>query len=268
MQPRQPAFFLQNNLVERLTAPVARFARANNIALVDRSSTQEFDPLDCGVDWSEYAPVLAYGSTQFLRKLVASGGFRPYLHVSSLAFDAATWADKLGIRMLNATGEAVELEHVAQLLSQGPRHVRPLNIDKAFVAQTFDSASWAERVLASNVDKSLACWISPVQHIAAEWRLWSVGGQLIEASQYRERGEMLLRRTAPAEVWEFAQDVLRTWSPAACVVIDIAQRENGALRVVEFNPVHSSGWYAADVPAVLRAWLGWECLRSAQPQSC
>ena len=50
MQPRQPAFFLQNNLVERLTAPVARFARANNIAPVDRSSTQEFDPLDCGID--------------------------------------------------------------------------------------------------------------------------------------------------------------------------------------------------------------------------
>ena len=30
-------------------------------------------------------------------------------------------------------------------------------------------------------------------------------------------------------------------------------------RVVEFNPIHSAGWYAANTARVLRAWFDWSC---------
>ncbi|WP_199028844.1 hypothetical protein [Ralstonia sp. ASV6] len=61
------AIFVQNNYVERLTAPVAIFARAAGITLYDRSSTTNFDPDDCGIDWTGFRFVLTYGSVQFLR---------------------------------------------------------------------------------------------------------------------------------------------------------------------------------------------------------
>lgn len=50
-----PAFFVQNNYVERLTEPVASFARKHGVALEDRSSSQGFDPDDRGI-WLSAIP--------------------------------------------------------------------------------------------------------------------------------------------------------------------------------------------------------------------
>jgi hypothetical protein len=67
-----PAVFVQNNLVERLTAPVATWARKFDLNIIDVSSTENLVVDEMGIDWAEHHPVLIFGSVQFLRKCKSS----------------------------------------------------------------------------------------------------------------------------------------------------------------------------------------------------
>ncbi len=135
-------------------------------------------------------------------------------------------------------------------------HVRPLSQDKAFNAMVFDAVAWGAMLSDRPLDPALECWVSPLQDITAEWRCWIVGGRMVAATQYRKDGQMHLLPGAPPEVGAFVNDVAKDWLPAPCVVVDVALSSR-ELRVLEFNPFQSSGWYAVDIPTVLDAWLAW-----------
>lgn len=119
----RPLFFVQNNFVERLTIPVARFAHARGVSVQDRSCSSGFDPLACGVDWSEHHPVLPYGSVQFMRKLKAAGPLSRYVHHEEVRFSAQVWQEQLPC-MLNAQGRVVRVQDVASTLADAPAHPR------------------------------------------------------------------------------------------------------------------------------------------------
>lgn len=251
-----PCFFVQNNYVERITVPVAKFARDNGYVLVDRSSTAEFNAADCGVDWGEYCPIFPYGSVQFIRKLKAIPALRKFVLHEELQFSATQWRESLGFTMLNSEGCLVRVEDVLDMLDTGPLHVRPNFEDKAFNATVFDIETWAVMLAGRRPSAGLECWASPSQPLGREWRCWIIGGVFVESSQYRDNGKSAVSRGTPDAVTAFASKVAQAWSPAPSVVMDIAETPSG-FKVIEFNPIHCSGWYAADVPRVLRAWLDW-----------
>jgi hypothetical protein len=252
----KPAFFVQNNYVERLTVPVASFAREHGIALEDRSSFQGFDPDDCGIDWSAYSFVLTYGSVQFLRKLKASA-LAPFILHDEARFATSAWAPIFGTDALNGSGVLVPAGQVADLITRnGPLHLRPDTVDKAFVGGVFDSAAWAAVRGDPELAGDLACWASPGATINAEWRCWIVGGKVVEVSKYREAGEHARVRETGAAIHAAAQRLADRYVPAPCVVLDVA-RVAGRYVLVEFNPIHCSGWYAADVAVILDRWLAW-----------
>ena len=256
-----PLFFVQNNHVERLTIPVAQFARGGGYALEDRSSSRDFDPDACGIDFSEYAPVLPYGSVQFVRSLKGSKALAPYIHHDEERFAATCWLDRLGDRMLNAGGMTIAAEDVPSLLAGADFHVRPNAEDKAFHAQVFDLDAWMRMREGRAFRDDLVCWASPVREIVREWRCWVVGGEMVGASLYRQDGKRELKEGAPSHVGNFVREVASDWMPAECVVLDVAESRD-ALRAIEFNPIHSSGWYAGEVPRILGAWLDWSCLHA------
>lgn len=248
-------FFVQNNYVERLTVPVALYARQHGLALEDRSTSESFDPDDCGIDWSQYGVVLPYGSVQFIRKLKTSSLARFILH-DEARFATSNWAPRFGEDALNGAGELVRADMVAERLAAGRRHLRPDQVDKAFTGGVFDVAEWnalrTERAIAND----LACWISPLSEIDAEWRCWFVGGEIVGISRYRQGGQMAVAKELAPDVRAAAERLASVYLPAPCVVLDIA-RVAGQFKVIEFNPIHCAGWYAADVPKVLSAWFAW-----------
>ena len=251
----QPLFFVQNNFVERLTVPVARFAYARGLSVQDRSSSSSFDPLSCGVDWSQAHPVLPYGSVQFVRKLKAAGPLSRYVHHEEAQFSAQTWQEQLPC-MLNAHGRIVCVRDVAPALAETPAHVRPLQEDKAFTAALLSQTQWLALAQERKLPPDLPCWVSAAKDIFSEWRLWVIGGAVVGASRYRHAGTLALEPGAPEDVRQFAQAVAATWLPAPCVAMDVARTPLG-LKVVEFNPIHCCGWYAAPVDEILQAWLDW-----------
>lgn len=252
------AYFVQNNLVDRLTIPVAQHARACGIPLEDRSSTSELNPDDCGIDWGAYDIVLPYGSVQFIRHLKDSSLRRFVLHDEAL-FASSRWTALCeGTFALNGAGEALTVEAVSQRLAEeGARlHLRPDAIDKAFVGAVVDLAGWQAIVADRKLEPGLLCWASPVQDIEAEWRCWVIGGQVVEISRYRTNGQRDIVQESDPYVWRAASILANIYLPAPCVVLDMAQTANGT-SVVEFNPIHCAGWYAADVPHILSAWEAW-----------
>lgn len=253
---KPPCFFVQNFHVDRITIPVAQFAHREGIALEDRSTSSTFDPEDCGIDWDAYGPILPCGSVQLVRHLKRSKRLGRYIHHDDISFGASTWQETLGNRMLNADGRVVLAREVPAILAKGDAHIRPNAEDKVFHARVFDLPQWNSVVEERGLSPETSCWLSSVKPIKAEWRCWIVGGRLVEASQYRQDGQKAWVRGVPPEVTAFVEQVATTWLPAPCVVVDIADTAEG-LRVLEFNPIHGAGWYAADVPTILRAWLAW-----------
>lgn len=171
------AFFVQNNYVERLTAPVAVYARSHGICLEDRSSNKDFDPDNCGIDWSQYDLVLPYGSVQFVRQLKTSSLARFVLHDES-RFATSAWVAEFGSDALNGAGRIAMVREVAELLRESPCHLRPDSVDKAFVGGVFGLDGWERIQVERDLDEDLACWVSPLQVIDKEWRCWVVGGRI------------------------------------------------------------------------------------------
>lgn len=250
------AFFVQNNYVTALTVPVALYARTHGLALEDRSSNTDFDPDNCGIDWSQYSIVLPYGSVQFLRKLRASSSLAPFVHLDATRFAASTWAPLFGNRALNEEGMLIRAHEVSSLLTS-PMHLRPDSEDKAFAGGVFTKEAWQSMTPAPS--PQLACWVSPLQEILAEWRCWVVGRKVVEISRYRQAGEHNRKRETDAVLLASAQGFADVYVPAPCVVMDLALTKSG-LKIVEFNPINCSGWYAADVGRILAAWVRWESL--------
>lgn len=247
-------FFIQNNMIERITVPVAKYAHNHGIALEDRSSTSQLNIDDCGINWNNYNPVMIYGSVQFLRKARKSSLER-YVLYDEYSFSSETWQKAFGNELLNHDGTIIQVKDIS---INDQMHIRPLNEDKAFNAKVFDRASW-NSVLHDkdrNISPELLCWVSDVKHIQGEWRCWFVGNELIDFSQYRDNNNMKVIHDIPADVAAYAKEMAQTWLPKQCVVMDIAKTDKG-LKVIEFNPIHCSGWYAVDVDKVLDNWTEW-----------
>lgn len=254
---KKPVFFVQNNHVEHLTVPVCDFVHARGYALEDRSSTTEFNPDDCWVDWDQYHPVLPYGSVQFVRKLKKCSRLGQYIMYSEDAFSTANWTAIFGERAVNHRGRRVAAADVPALLqAEGKLHVRPDREDKAFIAAVFDPEGWEKVRSERELSPELLCWASPVVTLHGEWRCWVVGGKVIEISQYREDGKPHRMLETRQGIHAAAQALADVYLPAPAVVMDVAATEAG-IQVLEFNPIHGAGWYAARVDFVLESWLQW-----------
>ncbi|WP_415913344.1 ATP-grasp domain-containing protein [Neptuniibacter sp. QD37_11] len=252
-----PIFFVQNNHVVRLTGPVADFAFAEGYSLEDRSSNREFNPDKCGVDWPvDDLLVLPYGSVQFIRKIKESSLGKFIWHEED-RFAATTWMPILADDALNSHGKAITVSDINDALEEfGPLHLRPDKIDKAFLGGVYTRETWAKHKQDRCIDEDLVCWASPLTEIEAEWRCWVIGGYVIEISLYRRNNKMACERHTNPDLFQVAQALADKYIPAPCVVMDIALTKEG-YKVIEYNPIHCSGWYGADSNHVLKTWADW-----------
>lgn len=90
------------------------------------------------------------------------------------------------------------------------------------------------------------------KNISAEWRWFIVGGKIVSGSMYRAHGQLRkLQETDPAVIAE-AQALADIWLPHQCVVMDTAL-VGDEVKVIEFNTINSSGFYAHDVSKIFDA---------------
>lgn len=251
------AFLVQNNHVLFNSIPVAQYALRNGIELLDRSSSQQFDPMNTDVDWSKYDIIVPYGSVQFAR-LCREKGLADHIFYSEEGFRTDSWIEKFGPKALNYTGTLMKASEVFEHLGYAKEaHVRPNHVDKAFVAAVFDQVSWDAVRQEKNVEDDLDVFVSPPMHIDAEFRCWIVGGEVIEVSQYRKDNEMWCERISLERPFtDGFQMIADIHLPDEAVVMDVAQ-VGDELYFLEFNSIHSSGWYDASIDNVWNSYLQW-----------
>lgn len=263
------AFLVQNNFVERLTAPVAVYAREEGHDLFDISLLPG-RPLDLdrlGVEWDAYEHVVIYGSVGFVRKCLSTG-LAQFISYEPSAFAISAWSDRFDGSVLNGNGKLVGVDDVETLLVSSPLgclHLRPDNIDKAFNGGVFDRSKWLKVLAERDLSRwdGLRVWASPPREIIAEYRCFIVGGRVIDISEYR-RGDRVSCNPVRDEVFRHAREFASCYLPCPTIVMDIAEVPEG-FAVIEFNPIHCSGWYATDVSKVMSNWIAAETARRRNP---
>jgi hypothetical protein len=259
---------VQNNFVERLTAPMADAVHERGMTLHDVSSGDMAGvrPVPEGGTWG---PILIIGSILFTNQWARGNPeLGRWIFWDDAMYDAALWSESLGELYLNHDGHACT---VGSFIDSRPglRHIRPrsgvkmVGIEKPTESKTgFKSVAGivvdADGLADLGVDGRIAIWASPAKTIDAEVRVWMVGGRPACASTYRIGG----RHHADAEhphvesAIAAAVHACSIWNPGRHHVVDMAMVD-GRWLVVEFNPIHSSGWYGADPGDLLDAYM--EC---------
>lgn len=258
----KPVFLLQNNYFDqigRLIQPCLDFCRKHEHEFVDRSLTDDFNPDKLGVDWSAVPGVVIYGSVGWIKRC-ADSTLAPWSFYDRQNFAAANWVSAFGNNAFNGDGEVKTIAELTRELEQGARfHVRPNADDKAFNGAVYDIDSWSNMIRMREAQRqilpnqSLECWVSRIKKIEAEYRCWFIDHELVDISRYRQNNELSLHRETSHEVLDAARALGRLHLPMPNVVMDIAKTAD-EFKVIEFNPINSSGWYAASTEMILSRW--------------
>lgn len=240
------AIFAQNNRVLRLTVPVAQWAwRRPDVDLIDGSLTPTFDIMSCGVEWEQYDNVVIIGSTQLIDHCRMTT-LSKHIRDSTDALNALDWQADYPAHMVNV-GVVVNAEFVPSLLAYGPHHIRPLIQSKRFNGNLYTTETWSP-----TIEGDVDCYVSPPAQIVDEYRCWIIDNELCEASQYLSNGEYYLDRvTHDSELWNVLDCFVKRLSlRSSTMTMDVTITSDGP-KIIEFNSIHSSGWYHADVNHIL-----------------
>jgi ATP-grasp domain, R2K clade family 3 len=252
-------FLIQNNMppqmINRLIVPVLDYARDRGYNVWDHSLTTEFNP-DIDVTnaaGDPFAKTMIFGSVGWVKAFDKVARFSRRLSYNRYDFSARTWYDVFKEKWINHAGLAIQAHHMEKLLEDQQLHLRPAFDDKVILGGVYDSLRWQRESKDRNVKDDLWIWASPIVEIEAEYRCWVINNEVVEISQYRRDGEFEpLRITDPAIfviASAFAYQVgVRT------AVMDLAISQ-GTWKFLELNPIHCSGWYAADIPHILDEWV-------------
>lgn len=143
--------------------------------------------------------------------------------------------------------------------------IRPDAATKPFPGQVLDLADPRELAMLMRVcglAPELLVWLSPVQDIEQEWRVWVVNRKVVAWSPYSWTVEQPWY-DLPADVRQVAEQVAaQPWQPDIAYVVDIAETRRGA-RFLEFNAASTSGLYQVPVVELFSA-LRTACLLEAE----
>ncbi|MCE3606086.1 ATP-grasp domain-containing protein [Massilia sp. P8910] len=163
------------------------------------------------------------------------------------------WLAQLGAGLLNHDIESgtlaeVRTGHLAKFF------IRPSEDNKAFDGMVMDSemiANWRRDPAKAHLQK-IDVIVSPVKAIYREYRLFIVNRKVVTGSVYRIGGRAEISPDVEDDVLDYARGVIDRWTPAQSFVMDVCLTQEG-LKVIEFNNINSSGFYAINVPKYVDA---------------
>jgi hypothetical protein len=168
-------------------------------------------------------------------------------------FSFDRWLPALGNELLNAVFEQGTLAEVAVPPGQA-FFIRPAEDNKAFDGAVMDAETlrdWRGDAAKRHLQQ-IDVIVSPLRTIYREYRLFVVDRQVVTGSVYKVAGRPQLSPEVEPYVLDYARDVIARWTPAASFVIDIALTDDG-LKIIEFNNINCSGFYASDVARYVQA---------------
>lgn len=94
--------------------------------------------------------------------------------------------------------------------------------------------------------------VSTVKQIYREYRIFVVAGKAITGSTYKVGRRAEISELIDEDVYNYVETIIQKWAPAASFVIDVSLGPDG-LKVIEFNNINSSGFYAVNMDKYVQA---------------
>lgn len=262
----KPLVVLQNDYIVKLTAPAAIAARTLGITIHDVPAMTDRDiaPLPTDGTWE---PIFVMGSLQFVDVWArGQAELRPWLFWNDANYDAARWTQNLGEAFLNFDGHTSTIGDFIETAADA-LHVRPRSAKKIIGDRPRSESVEGRRSIAAMVtnsdhlktyamDGEIEIWASPPKQIDAEVRVWMIGGKVAGASTYRITGRQVTdsKHQLVGAATQRAQLLHERWAPDRHYVVDLALHD-GDWKLVEYNPIHCSGWYDADPASIIEAFM-------------
>lgn len=208
--------------------------------------------------------VIPYGSTK-LTRISNERGWRGNCFNPD-TFKTHVWADYRD-DMLNSDGTVVRVRDVSKFFEgtdlDQKWFVRPVEDLKAFtgiVTDAYEIISWMGGVESNKFSKHFnddtLITIAKVKKLYSESRFFVVGGKVIDGSYYRMAGQIQVSHIKQPETLAYAQEMADKWLPHECCVMDLADTDDG-IKVIEFNTINGSGFYANDIKKIVFAMTEW-----------
>ena len=225
----------------------------------------QFAPFDVEIEFKTQRKDAWLFGTFALAHMVNKYGFYPG-SMYNANHDFEIYAPKYGMHMLNHDAMVLNF---TDTLPADPKwdmfFARPCGDTKAFTGQVFMRDSWDDfvkrqvdndklRYIKDHPEK-IRVLISPLKEIATEVRCWVIGGRVITMSKYKEG-----RKIVPGNMdhdtglREEVQKLVNIYQPADVFVLDVCRLSGdnpGGIKIVEINCANCSGFYAADMRALL-----------------
>jgi len=178
-------------------------------------------------------------------------------------FDFRVQLEHWGRHMLNADSLVVPFGEV----SFGHRDnlfIRPIHDSKHFagaVLQKDAFRDWQRAVVElrdgdrTSLRADTLVQVAAPKEVHQEARFWVVNEQVVASSMYRIGTRKSYTPLVDGRFSAFASELVSpggasAWNPLPAFCLDVCDTPEG-LRVVEINTINSSGFYAADVPALV-----------------
>jgi hypothetical protein len=203
--------------------------------------------------------VVCYGSIG-MAEVAESQGWKPGVFSDPYCFNYEAYREALGELILNPDAERSPLSQVIE-------HVKSRGLDAFFIKPNDDAKAFAGTMMRADEfeawvsrlrqigyldDQDFDVVVSAPRKIGREWRVVVVDGEIIEASLYKQSGQVMIERQREPAVEAMVREAHTRFKPAPVYVIDIAETD-GSLKVVEYNTFNSASLYACDAGRVIEA---------------
>lgn len=182
-----------------------------------------------------------------------------------------------GDNMLNSDSKVLKFKDIQEWPSDEARFIRPIKDSKVFNGGYFEweeFKDWQNKVVnlqedfGDTLSGETLVQVAYPKNIYKEFRVWVVGGKVVETSQYRENFRLTQKEHdfTPAAVIDYVEEIVKLWKPHDVFVVDIALLKNGTKKVIEINTFNAAGFYKANVKKIITSIEEMEKRKDLTPQ--
>jgi hypothetical protein len=193
--------------------------------------------------------IIFYGSTRLV-EIAENLSFKPGVFFNKEWFNPKNWIGKRS-DLLNEEQKYISAEELRKDWISEAVFIKSIDpkILTGMVLEPEDKSWWISEY--EHLDKNDRLVLSPIQKIKQEWRFFIVNNKVITGSQYKHDGVLRIREPISEDIWEQAYKMAGDWLPSKNIVMDIALMEDEKFKVVEFNCLNCSGFYASPIEPLI-----------------
>lgn len=216
---------------------------------------------DPKIPFGKGACVITHGTVQFCSQIDKHYGAKwcPGTYFNRNVKSFSLFASHYGDLMLNSDFHVIPYaEFVRRRLKPGQRvFIKPDSGMKEFTGKVISHGDFDDEINSMDqierVDGESLCVIAEAKRIDAEFRYVIADGKVVTGSEYRWDNVLDVRRDTLPVCDALARHVAEMeWQPDRVYVCDVALT-NGEAKIVELNAFSSSGLYACDTYAIVKA---------------